>query len=83
MDRVEIAARIKRFLEEEFPNDGVELGLETDLLDEWFIDSLGITETVLFLESSFGVEVGRADINGENFKSIESLSGFVERRLTE
>lgn len=80
MDAAEIAERIQRFLEQEFPNDGVELALDTDLLEEWFIDSLGITETVLFLESSFDIRLSRADINGENFKSIESLSELVARR---
>jgi acyl carrier protein len=80
MDEVSIAERIRRFLEEEFPNDGVELELGTNLLDEWFIDSLGITETVLFLESSFGIRLGRADISGENFENIESLTALVARR---
>ena len=83
MDQSEIADRIRRFLEEEFPNEGVELNADTDLLSEWFIDSLGITETVIFLESSFGVDLSRADINGSNFKSIESLTAFVARRAAE
>ena len=83
MGRDEISGRIRRFLEAEFPNEAIELTGETDLLDEWFIDSLGITETVIFLESSFGIEVGRADINGSNFENIASLSAFVARRLSE
>ena len=81
MDPTEITQRIQQYLEEEFPNEAVRLEVSTDLLEEWFIDSLGITETVLFLESSFGVELTRADINGENFKSIETLPGLVARRL--
>jgi acyl carrier protein len=35
---------------------------------------------VLFLEKEFGVKVARADISGENFRDIESLSRFVEGR---
>lgn len=81
MDPTEITQRIQQYLEEEFPNEAVRLEVSTDLLEEWFIDSLGITETVLFLESSFGIELTRADINGENFKSIETLTGLVARRL--
>ena len=83
MDRSEIADRIHGFLEEQFPNEGVELTVDTVLLDEWFIDSLGITETVIFLESSFEIDVSRADINGSNFRNIASLSEFVARRLSE
>ena len=83
MDKAEIALRIQRFLEEEFPNPGAQLTLETDLLEDWFIDSLGITETVIFLESSFGIDLARADINGANFNTIDSLSEFVLRRSAE
>ncbi len=83
MDESEIADRIRRFLEDEFPNEGVELNADTDLLNEWFIDSLGITETVLFLETSFGIELQRADINGSNFQNIASLCEFVARRTAE
>ena len=80
-DRAEIAARIKAFLEEDFPNDGVELTPTTDLLEEWFVDSLGISQTVMFLEESFEIEISRADINGTNFKDLRALSEFVAGRL--
>ncbi|MEE2665085.1 MAG: acyl carrier protein [Myxococcota bacterium] len=83
MDASEISERIQCFLEREFPNEGVALALDTNLLEDWFIDSLGITETVLFLESSFGIRLSRADISGENFKDIESLSALVARRSAE
>ena len=77
----EISAKLRGFLESEFPNEGTELDPTTDLLDEWFVDSLGIVQTVMFLEESFGIEIARADINGENFKNISALSAFVARRL--
>ena len=83
MDRAEIAARIMRYLEDEFPNDGVELTAETSLLDDWFIDSLAITETVLFLESSFAIDLSRADINGDNFQNVASLADLVASRRVE
>ena len=80
-DRAGISDRIKAFLESDFPNDGVELTPTTDLLEEWFVDSLGISQTILFLEESFEIEVSRADINGANFKDLRSLSEFVAGRL--
>ena len=81
MDKAAIAAEIEAFLEAEFPHQGLELTPSTDLLGEWFMDSLGITETVIFLESRFGIDVGRADITGINFKDIAALSEFVAQRL--
>lgn len=81
MTRTEIAGQLKSFLETEFYNQGVPLTETTDLLEAWFVDSIGIVETVLFIETNFGISVSRADINGANFKSIATLSEFVERRL--
>ena len=81
MNRKQISNRLRDFLRKEFPNDGVELTDSTDLLGEYFVDSLGIVSTVLFLENSFQIEVARADINGTNFKNIDTLSEFVEQSL--
>ena len=81
MDRSEISAQLRAFLEKEFPNDGVELTDSTDLLGEYFVDSLGIVSTVLFLEKTFQIALARRDINGTNFKNIESLSVFVAASL--
>ncbi len=81
MNQKQISNRLREFLKKEFPNDGEELTNSTDLLGEYFVDSLGIVSTVLFLENSFHVEVARADINGTNFKNIDTLSEFVEQSL--
>jgi len=81
MNSNEITTRLLQFLQQEFPNQGVDLTESTDLLDEWFVDSLGIIETVLFLEQTFGVDIQRADINGTNFHNVATLSAFVEDRL--
>ena len=51
----------------------------THLLDDWFLDSLGIVVTVLFLESNFKIKFSRADINGAAFASIDSLTDIVAR----
>ena len=51
------------------------------MLDDWFVDSFGIIEVVMFLEKSFGVKVSRADINTANFGNIDALSEFVARSL--
>ena len=66
---------------EEFPHPGVELTETTHLLEDFFLDSFGIIDTVMFLESTFGIEISRADINGENFRSIDALAGMVAKCL--
>ena len=81
MEKTDILAQLRGFIEQEFPAQGAELTDKTDLLDEWFVDSLGIVETVLFIETNFGIEVSRADIVGENFQNLAALSDFVSTRL--
>ena len=77
MNRTEIIDKLKTFLLQEFPNQGVTLTESTDLLGEWFVDSLGIIETVLYLEKTFAVDIRRADINGGNF----IVADFISNRL--
>lgn len=72
-----IKEKIKEFLTEEFPNEGVDLTDTTDLLKEWFIDSLGIINMIMFLESEFDINVERSEINGDNFKDINTLSEYI------
>jgi acyl carrier protein len=81
MSHAGIVARLKAFLEAQFPNPGVELTGATPLIDGWFVDSLGIIETVLFLETEFGIPVSRADINAATFRDLDALAGLVARRL--
>lgn len=81
MQKEEIVRKIREFIASEFPMPGLELTSDTDLLQEWFVDSLGIVETVMFLERQFGVQLQRADINGVNFRNVESLSELVHARL--
>ncbi len=81
MQPAEIKSRLQDFFEHEFPNPGVALEHGTHLLDDWFVDSFGIVNTTLFLEKTFGIEISRADINAENFRSIEALSQYVTHQL--
>ena len=53
----EIKIELKEFFEREFPNPGIDLKDDTNLLNHWFIDSFGIVNTTLFLEQKFGIEI--------------------------
>ena len=83
MDRNEISGTIKDYLETEYPVDGVALTGETDLLKEWFVDSIAIVNTVVFLETRFGIRIVRADINANTFRNLDALTDYVVRRMGE
>lgn len=73
----DIAGELHAFFRAMYPHAGVELEMDTDLLEEWFVDSFGIVQTVQFVEDRFGVVVARADIRAETFASIRTLVAFV------
>ena len=81
MTRAEIANQLKAYLETLGYDQHAELTESTDLLEEWFVDSIGIVDTVLFMETQFGIDIKRADINRANFQTIATLTEFVEARL--
>ncbi|MEZ4452940.1 MAG: acyl carrier protein [Nannocystaceae bacterium] len=81
MSEAEIAGAIRAFYLEVYPHGDRTLDDDTDLLGEWFVDSLGVVQTVQFLEDTFGVAIGRADINADNFHSVRTMAAFVRRKL--
>lgn len=54
-----------------------ELDDSDSFLDTGIIDSLGIVDLMLFLESEYGIKVKSKDISPENFDSVERLVDFV------
>jgi acyl carrier protein len=77
MDKNAIAEQIKAYLVQKNTRSGALLKHDTLLLEEWFIDSMGIVTLVLFLEKQFGIRMGPADISAANFRTLDALSTFV------
>lgn len=59
---------------EELCNDG-------SFLDNGIIDSTGIMELVIFVESEFGIVIKDIEIVPENLDSINNLSNFIIRKI--
>ncbi|MBT3252316.1 MAG: acyl carrier protein [Candidatus Marinimicrobia bacterium] len=81
MEPTEVKKKIYQFLEDNYSYQASEITDTTDLLDGYVIDSLGIIQIVMFLETSFGCEFNANDVNADNFKNINTLSEFVEGQL--
>jgi acyl carrier protein len=56
------------------------IGRDDDLLAQEVLDSQATLEMVAFLEERFGIEVGDEDLVPENFRSINSIAAFAERK---
>jgi acyl carrier protein len=48
-----------------------------------FLDSMGLVMLITFLEDTFGIKTGDADMVEENFESINAITDFVLRKRTE
>lgn len=79
MNREEVLARLRAFVEENFlymrPN--FELGLDDSLMGNGVVDSMGVMEMIQFLEDDFGIVVNDADITEENIGTLNAISNYV------
>lgn len=60
--------------------DAAALQDQTSLLEHGIIDSTGVLEVIVFLESTFGISVDDSELLPENLDSIERIAAFVERK---
>ena len=53
---------------------------ETSLFEGGYVDSTGVLELIVFIESAFGVTVADAETVPENLDSIARIAAFIERK---
>jgi acyl carrier protein len=70
--------RIKEFLSRFFKSH--DLKPEEDIFALGFVNSLLAMQLVAFVEKEFGVQVEDADLDLDNFRSIQAISNLVARK---
>lgn len=71
-------AKIKEFLSRFFKNH--DLQPDEDIFALGFVNSLLAMQLVAFVEKEFGVRVEDDDLDLDNFRSINAISGLVSRK---
>lgn len=74
---------LRSFIVAEFGHklESPDFSANLDLLGEGVIDSMGVMQiTTFFLEEELGLTVDDSDIVPDNFRSLESLIGFVHSK---
>jgi acyl carrier protein len=56
-------------------------GVETDLIQAGWLDSLLVMDLVRFVQSRFGVAMAPGDINPDNLRSVRCLARCVSCKL--
>jgi methoxymalonate biosynthesis acyl carrier protein len=77
----DVAARIESFVRETFdvaPEDP-NFGRQLDLFEYGYVDSVGLTELLAFVEDEFGIEVPDEELLSDEFASIEGISRVLTR----
>lgn len=77
----DVKAEVTKFIHEEvlWDEGGTEISPDTPLLDG-VLDSFGLRSLLSFLDERFGVAVSNAELVAENFRSIETITAFVESK---
>lgn len=84
-DPATIQAAIRAYVLENlmFSSDASALVNDASLLDQGVIDSTGVLEVALFLETEFGIEVKASELLPDNFDSVDNMVRFVTRMQAE
>ena len=74
---MEIEAALIAYLKEQ---TGIEVVVDTPLVEDGIIDSMGIMDLLGFIESSFDVTPEEDDLTIENFESVAAIKSFIENK---
>lgn len=74
----DIRTKTKAFLARFFQN--IDLQDDQDIFAMGFVNSLFAMQLVLFVENQFGVAVEDADLDVDNFRSINAIANLIERK---
>jgi acyl carrier protein len=72
---------VRKFILEQFyVANPAELTPDASLIDTGIVDSMGMLDVILFLETSMGISISDADTTPENLETIRRIAAFVERK---
>lgn len=72
---------IQTYISDVLLNGRMQVELDDDLLVGEIIDSLGMMRLVAFIEDTFKIKVPLGDITIQNFRSVETIDGYLGGRL--
>jgi acyl carrier protein len=76
-----MAKRIEAFVRQSFEvaPDDPRFGREVDLFEDGYVDSIGLTELLAFIEDEFGIEVPDDELASDEFMTIDGMAGILDR----
>lgn len=72
---------LKKYIKEELQGgDEEEIPEDANLLTGGMVDSLGVLKLVSFIEHEFKTEIPAEDVTVGNFRSLQDIGSYLERR---
>lgn len=78
-----IEKQVYAYIETAAKLQGQILEKDTNIFDEGLVNSLFVIELMTFLENCFGVKIEMDDLEMNNFKSVGSITEFVNKKIRE
>lgn len=73
--------KVIKILEAVTGTDEISEELDLDLFDAGLLDSLGIIEVLLKIESEFGLKLQPTDLEREDMATVNNLVAFLNTKL--
>lgn len=73
--------KIKEYLIDNFLDDDEEIVEDTSLFQDKILDSVQLSQLIIYLESEFQLKVASMDIVYDNFDSLKKMDAYIDRKL--
>jgi acyl carrier protein len=81
MSTAEIEGQVSDFLINNFVFDpSFQLGPDESLMENSIVDSTGVLELIMWLETNFEITVEDNEVLPENLDSVRALANYVQRK---
>lgn len=79
-----IAERLESYIRYQFAvaESDTRFGRDVMLFDAGYVDSMGVNEVLVFLETEFGVRIPDEDLLDDRFQTIDGMAQAVARLRT-
>lgn len=74
----DVTQRVRQFLEESIGTQ--DFSDDDPIFEKGFVNSMFALQLVSFTEKTFGIEVDDDDLELNNFKSVNAVADFVQRK---
>ena len=82
---MDIPSTIRQFIREKFvfSSEDTSFDDQASFMETGLVDSTGVLEIIQFIEENFGIAVQDEELIPENLDSVDNLSNFVSRKLSQ